>query len=157
MTRHPGNPYWDGSSDRPKAIFTRADWDAAEASGYITPEHVERRLANIVDYAFDTMTFGGFDEDGFYLSLVADGLAVPGGITMHVYGNDHPPPHAHITLKGDPRVNVRIDLTTGEFIGDPPRGLPGKKLRKFKTVVLENHELLAELWEKHHGETVGLS
>lgn len=157
MSRYPGNPWWHHQLDIPITIMSRSEWDEAAAAGHVTPEHVMRRLKNIADHAFDNQTVMGFDEDGFVVSLIAEGLALAGGVTLRVYPNDHPPPHVHIEVRSRPNARIRINLATGEFLDDAPRGLPRKKLKGFQAAVRENHEVLATWWESYHGEPVVLA
>ncbi|MFD1848011.1 hypothetical protein [Arthrobacter flavus] len=74
MSKHPGNPYWCQTHDNPTGIYTRGDWDEAVAGGHITPEHVWERLYRIAIGEFGVMGPAGYDEDGFFLSLTAEGL-----------------------------------------------------------------------------------
>jgi hypothetical protein len=157
MSRHPGNPWWHQELDIPIMIMRRTEWDGATAAGHATPEHVMGRLKNIADRAFDNQTVMGFDEDGFVVSLIAEGLPLPGGVTLYVYANDHPPPHVHITVRAHPNAKIRINLETGEYLDDAPRGLASKRLKGFQTAVRENHPLLASWWESYHGNPVVLA
>jgi hypothetical protein len=63
----------------------------------------------------------------------------------------------HIEVRSHPHAKIRINLATGEFLDDVPRGLPSKKLRRFQAVVREHHDVLATLWESYHGEPVVFS
>lgn len=137
--------------------MTRAEWDEASDAGHVTAEHVMQRLKNIADHIFGNETVAGFDDEGFVVSLIAEGLPLPGGVTLYVYPNDHPPPHVHITLRSHPHTKLRIRLDTGEFMDDAPRGLVRKKLKSFQASVRENHDVLAEWWETYHGDPVTLS
>lgn len=138
--------------------MTRSEWERAAEAGHVTPEHVMLRLKNIANRAFDTQTVVGFDEDGFPVSLIAEGMALSGGVTLHVYSNDHPPPHVHIKLRARPSVTLRISLETGEFLDDElPRGLTRKKMKGFQAAVRENHQVLAGWWENYHGDPVVLA
>jgi hypothetical protein len=156
MSRYPHNPCWHQERDIPFSIPTRADWDEAAAAGHLTPEHVMQRLKNIADHAFGNESVRGCDEDGFIISLTAEGLPIPGGVTLYVYANDHPPPHVHIKLRAHPNAEIRISLETGEFLDDAPRGLASKKLRGFQAAVRENHAVLASWWESYQGKPVVL-
>jgi len=62
--------------------MSRTEWDEAAAAGHVTPEHVMQRLKNIADHAFDNQTVMGFDEDGFVISLIAEGLLLAGGVKL---------------------------------------------------------------------------
>jgi hypothetical protein len=156
VSKHPDNPWWHQERDAPVMIMTRVEWENAAAAGHLTPEHVMQRLKNIADYAFDIETVAGFDEDGFVISLIAEGLPLSGGVKLYVYSNDHPPPHVHIKLSSHPDDKIRINLETGEYMDDAPRGLARKRLKGIQTAVRENHDVLASWWEKHHGDPVAL-
>lgn len=157
MSRYPGNPWWHQERDIPFSIPTRVEWDEAAAAGHLTPEHVMQRLKNILDHAFDNQTVMGFDEDGFVVSLIAEGLLLADGLTLYVFPNDHPPPHVHIKLRAHPNAKIRISLETGELLDDAPRGLASKKLKRFQAAVREHHDVLATWWEHYHGGPVVLA
>ena len=140
----------------PIMIMTRAEWDEAAAAGHLTPEHVIQRLKNIADHAFGNETVLGFDEDGFVISLTAEGLPLPGGVKLYIYPRDHPPPHAHIEIRSHPDIKLRINLETSEFMDSAPSGLAGKKLRGMRKAVIENHGILSSWWESYHGGPVSL-
>lgn len=156
MSKYPDNPWWHQDHDAPILIMMRHEWDAAVAAGHVTPEHVMQRLKNIADHVFDNQTLMGFDDEGFVVSLVAEGLPLAGGVKLYVYSNDHPPPHVHIQLKSHPGAKLRINLETGEFMDDAPRGVDTKKLKGFQSAILENHEILAAWWQDYHGDPVVL-
>jgi Domain of unknown function (DUF4160) len=158
MSRYPDNPWWCHEHDSPIMIPTRSEWDEAAGSGQVTPEHVMLRLKNIADHAFNNQTVAGFDEDGFVISLIAEGMALAGGVTLQVYANDHPPPHVHIKLRAHRDAKIRINLETGEFLDDGlPRGLTRKKMKGFQAAVRENRKVLAGWWENYHGDPVVLA
>jgi hypothetical protein len=98
-----------------------------------------------------------FDEDGFIAVLTADGQAFDGGISAHVWPNDHPPPHVHI-LKNSESDNecVKINLETAEVEGDLPPWADRKQLKMMQQLVRDYHELFACWCEKNHGEVVTL-
>lgn len=158
-SRHPDNPYWCQNHDLPKAICTRAEWDDAVATGFLTVEHVMLRLKNIADYEFGGETAAGpgvYDAEGFLMSLTSAGVKLEGGITLQVNPNDHPPPHVHVKIKAEPRIKLRVRLDTAEPMDPLPDGW-AKKLRGFQTVIRENHAVLAGWWEEYHGEPVSLA
>lgn len=157
MSRYPDNPWWCGDHDKPISIPTRSEWDEAADAGYVTPEHVMIRLKNIAEYAFGSGTVIGLDENGFITSLTSAGWAIEGGVVLHVYPKDHPPPHVHIEVRSLPHVKIRINLATGDLLDDPPRGLPAKKLRKLQSLVREHQGVLATSWQTYHGEAVEFS
>ncbi|GAB3141730.1 hypothetical protein GCM10027057_25770 [Marisediminicola antarctica] len=41
----------------------------------------------------------GFDSDGFFISLIAEGLKIDGGVTLRVFPNDHPPARLHVDIR----------------------------------------------------------
>ena len=88
-----------------------------------------------------------FDEEGFLLSLVADGLKLEGGVTLQVYSNDHPPPHVHVLVRSQPRLKLRIRLDNGEPMDDPG-SVRAKELRRFSELVVEHNKLLTAWWMK---------
>ena len=92
------------------------------------------------------------DEDGFFVSLTAEGLQLEGGVTLRVHTNDHPPPHVHVQRPGEP--DIRINLESGDLLQPVPAGTSAKKLRKFQEVVQESHALLSSWWEKNYGAPV---
>lgn len=143
----------DGLEPRtPRTLYTREDWDDAVADGTLTPQDVLDRLTRILVSAFGVGGPAAYDEDGFFLSLTAEGVRPEGSITLHVNTNDHPPPHVHV-LKPGMKGKLKIDLETGEFIGDVPRGLVGKT-RGIRRAVEENRTRLMSLWEKGPGRAV---
>lgn len=139
------------------AIMTREEWDQAAADGHITPEHVMTRLKGIVDHVFGNQSSIGYDEDGFVTALTAEGLPVPGGVTLVVHSNDHPPPHVHIELRSHPGQTLRIRLDTAEFMDEAPKGVNTKRLKGLQRAIRENHEVLATWWQTYHGDPVVLS
>jgi hypothetical protein len=154
MSQYPNNPLWCQNHDRPIAIVSIADWEQADADGHLTPEHVLQRIHDIAEFEFGNGEELGFDGDGFLVSLAADGMQLPGGVTLSVYPNDHPPPHVHVRIRALPHVKLRISLETGEPLDD---GLPdgwSKKLKRIQRLVADNAPTLASWWEKHHGEAV---
>ncbi|MGO1665311.1 MAG: DUF4160 domain-containing protein [Micrococcaceae bacterium] len=154
MSKHPDNPWWCQEHDAPLMIHTRVQWDEASEAGHVTPEHVMQRLKNIADHVFDNETSIGFDDEGFVVSLTAAGMALPGGVTLCVYPNDHPPPHVHIRVRSHPAAKLRIRLDTGEFMDNTPDGLVRKKLNGLQAAVRENHTVLAGWWQEYHGDPV---
>jgi len=41
----------------------------------------------------------GFDSDGLFISLIAAGLKIDGGVTLRVFPNDHPPPRLNVDIR----------------------------------------------------------
>jgi hypothetical protein len=154
MSRHPGNPYWCDEHDNPVAIMNQDDWDAAQASGHLTVEHVLLRLQDMLEYQFGSGAEMGLDENGFIVALVADGWRLDGGVTVHIFPNDHPPPHVHVRFRSDPKRQLRLAIESGEVLGaDIPRGW-AKKVRKVSAFVVTSQDLLMNRWVELHGEAI---
>lgn len=141
----------EAASDH-ETLYTRSDWDRAVAEGTLTSDHVLDRLRRIAVHEFGIEDPAAYDEDGFFLSLTAEGLHLEGGVTLRVNPRDHLPPHVHVQRPGE--IDVRINLESGELLDPVPKGLSSKKLRGFRAAVLESHDLLSDWWEKYHGTPV---
>src|SRR5271168_4271863 len=102
MSKYPDNPLWCDAHDQPIALTNSDDWEEAKRSGYLTVEHIVARLEDILEYALDGELETGYDEEGFLRALVADGYLRNRGVTVRLHSRDHPPPHAHIEIKGHP-------------------------------------------------------
>ena len=133
-------------------IYTRADWDRAVSAGTLSSDDVVARMTRIAVHEFGEEGPAAYAEDGFFVSLTAEGLRVEGGVTLRVYANDHPPPHVHVQRPG--AFDIKINLQTGELMEPLPVGVSMKKLRGFRDAVLESHEILGGWWEKNHGTPV---
>jgi hypothetical protein len=112
------------------------------------------RLRAMLEYQFGHGAQLGFDENGFLVSLVADGWQLEGSISVHLYPNDHPPPHVHVRFRGEPRWRLRLAIATG-VAGEPldefiPTGW-SKKARKARKFVVESQDLLIGRWVEMHG------
>jgi len=153
----------DGLSPRQSAERNpsyRSGWENAEAEGRLEPEDV---LTRLVFMALSEFGEGedewpmAFDDDGFISVLTAEGMAFDGGISVHVWPNDHPPAHVHILKKSEPDNEfVKINLETAELEGDLPPWADRKQLRKMQKLVRDYHGLFAGWWEKNHDEVVTL-
>lgn len=137
-----------------------AGWELAEAEDRIEAEDVLQRLVYMALFEFgenkDDWSMA-FDEEGFLTALTAEGRSFDGGISIHVWPKDHPPPHVHILKKSEPDSQyVKINLGTGDIVGELPNWASGKQLKRIKALVVKHHELLASWWQKHHGDTVAL-
>ncbi|MBY9074234.1 DUF4160 domain-containing protein [Nocardioides sp. WL0053] len=135
-------------------------WELAESEGRLEPDDVLGRLARMALSEFGEnqdewpMTF---DNDGFVSALTAEGKALDGGISVHVWPNDHPPPHVHILKKSEPDSEyVKINLETADLEGDLPPWADRRQLRKMQKLVRDYHHLFAGWWEKNHGDVVTL-
>lgn len=135
-------------------------WEQAESEGRLEPDDVFGRLVFMALSEFGENQGEwpmAFDEDGFISVLTADGKKFDGGISVHVWPNDHPPAHVHILKKSEPDTeSIKINLKTAELEGDLPPWANSKQLRKMQQLVREYHELFAGWWEKNHGEVVTL-
>lgn len=155
MSKYPNNPYWDHELDVPFTLFAQGDWDEAEEGGFITVEHVLERAERMLLHALGTKGPAAYDEEGFFLSLVSDSTPEEFGIKLVVHSNDHDPPHCHVKFQGILYDKLRIDLTTGEFLDDPPPGIRGKDMKQMKAVFVKYEDKLVGFWEKraHEGAT----
>jgi hypothetical protein len=138
----------------------RDGWDNAVSEGRLEPDDV---LGRLVSMALSQFGEGQdewpmlFDDDGFIFVLTAEGRRFDGGISVHVWPDDHPPPHIHILKKSEPDSEyIKIDLETAELVGDLPAWAGRKQLKKMQALLRDHHELFAGWWEKNHGETVTL-
>lgn len=135
-----------------------AGWELAEAEGRIEARDVLQRLAGMALYEFgenrDDWSMA-FDEQGFLTALTAEGKYFDGGISIHVWPNDHPPPHVHILKKSEPDShNVKINLQTGESEGALPSWANQKQLKNIQALVVKHRELFDSWWQKNHGDPV---
>jgi hypothetical protein len=146
MSKYPDNPCWCPSHDQPIALLTSSDWQEAEHQEHLTPEHVFSRLSDILEYALGQGEEMGLDEDGFHRALVADGYRLEGGVTVRMCTRDHPPPHVHIEIKGEPRLRLRMHLESGQLLDSPqPPGLK-KKLEIARAFIAEYRDKLHTRW-----------
>jgi hypothetical protein len=138
----------------------QAGWQRADSEDRLEAEDVLGRLVAIALYEFgenkDDWSVA-FNDEGFITALVADGKAFEGGISVHVWPNDHPPPHVHILKKSEPdNQYIKINLETAELEGELPPWADSKQLKRMKALVRRHHQLFAEWWEKNHGDVVTL-
>lgn len=147
MSKYPNNPYWDQESDDPLTISARLDWDEVAAQSHITAEHVLARIENIAVHEFGHESVAGFDSNGFFVTLIAEGLPISTGIVLRVYSKDHNLPHVHIEVKGSPQLQMKVSLVDAKLIGKAPAGW-AKKIRGIQRTIRENQELLEAWWEK---------
>lgn len=61
------------------------------------------------------------------------------GVKIHVYFNEHNPPHVHLQYGGE---EVRICLEEPFWLLDEPQSFPKQKLKLGINYVRENHERL---------------
>lgn len=134
-------------------IYGRADWDRALDEGWLTRTDIERRLHNIAVLDFGELGSAGYDEDGFFTSLVADAIRVEGIGHFIVHPNDHNPPHVHVQPFGRD-VDLRFSLETGDLLDERPPGVRSKHVKKMKKALLDIHAELGAWWEKAQGEPV---
>lgn len=137
-----------------------AGWELAEAEGRLEAEDVMGRLINMALYEFGENRDDwpmAFDEEGFLTALTAEGKSFDGGISIHVWPNDHPPPHVHILKKSEPDSQyVKINLETGESEGTLPPWASQKQLKKIQALIKKHHQLFEGWWQKNHGSPVTL-
>lgn len=140
----------DEPSDR--GLLTRESWDAAVRAGGPKPEMVLERLHGITIREFGEMGPIGYDEDGFVVSLVADGIRIEGGARLVVHTRDHQPPHVHVQRPDE--QDIVISLLTGEVLHGG-QGVRRKQLAGYQKAVTETHyPALTSFWEKAHGPLV---
>ncbi len=137
-SRHPDNPYWCQQHDHPHPIY-RADWEQALADGYVTIEHLQARIEGMLHHARQTAGPIGFDADGFIIALTAAGIRMNDSIRFDIRTHDHEPPHAHIAVKGEPRLNLTINLQTAMIIEDLPDGM-SRTGRRIESFVRDNQQ-----------------
>lgn len=142
------------SGDR--QIQFRTDWDHAIEEGWLTRAHVEDRLHNIAVRDLGVLGPVGYDEDGFWMSLVADGVRKEGIGWFKVYPNDHDPPHVHVRPFGED-FDIRLSLETGEELDPRPRGLKSKQIKNMQKALVEMHDELGAWWAKGEREPVVLA
>lgn len=147
MSRHPDNPHWCQVHDQPHPI-ERGEWEAAAAAGFVTTEHVQARIDGMLHHALRLDGPIGYDADGFMISLTAAGIRVDDRIRIDIRTHDHNPPHAHIVVRGEPQLALKVNLETATLMGAMPRGMSktGKKIEQF---VRENQPRLLELWSSY--------
>jgi len=136
-----------------RQIWTRRDWDRALDEGWLTRAHVEHRLGNIAVRDLGKLGPAGYGPDGFFISLVADGVQVEGIGRFIVRSNDHDPPHVHVQPFGQ-NVDLRFSLETGELLDERPRGITSKQVRNMTNALFEIHDELGAWWEKAQGVPV---
>lgn len=134
------------------SLLTRSEWEQALAGGELTVDDVLERLRRIAVHQFGKEGAAGYDDEGFLISLTAEGIRMDSGETIRIHANDHPPPHVHIQRPG--KRDIKIDLETGDVIGELPRDVKAKQLRGFRATILENCDQLGAWWLKNHGTIV---
>ncbi len=67
------------------------------------------------------------------------------GYDVRIYTEDHPPAHAHV-WKGD--KELRINLITFEISHN--RGYNMREIRQIRKLIVENSELLLNVWNEIH-------
>ncbi|WP_454853916.1 DUF4160 domain-containing protein [Promicromonospora soli] len=137
-----------------------AGWELAEAEDRLEAEDILGRIVSMALYEFgenkDEWPLA-LNEEGFLTALTAEGKKFDGGISIHVWPNDHPPPHVHILKRSEPDSQyVKINLKTGESDGDLPPWASQKQLRNMQGLVVKHHHLFAGWWQKNHGDIVTL-
>jgi len=135
-------------------------WRRAEKEGRLEAEDILGRLTSMALFEFGVNRDEwpvSFDEEGFLTALTAEGKGFDGGLSIHVWPKDHPPPHVHILKKSEPdNTYIKIDLETGDLVGDLPSWASHKQLKRMKALIVKHHQLFAGWWEKNHGTKVTL-
>jgi hypothetical protein len=73
-------------------------------------------------------------------------IAQVSGASVHVFPNDHPPPHVHALHQGR-AARLRIsDASVMDF----SRGFPAGVLRDVRAWLLENRDHAAAAWARYH-------
>lgn len=142
----------DDAEPRPaRTLYTQGDRDDAVAEGTLRLQDVIDRLTRILVRVFDAEGPAAYGEDGFFLSLTAEGLRLEGGIALRADPRDHRPPHVHV-LRPGMKGKLRIDLETGELMDAPPSGadFSAEELRGLQKTVKESSTLKG-WWKKNHG------
>lgn len=152
MSKYPNNPFWDHELDIPVTLYGQGDWDEAEEGGFITAEHALERAERMLLHALAPGGPAAYDEEGFFRSLLSDSTREEFGIKLVVHSNDHDPPHCHVKFHGVLYDKLRIDLTTGEFLDDPPDGIRGKDLKQMKEVFTKYEDQMTGFWDKRFYE-----
>lgn len=141
-------------------LRTPSGWELADSEGRIEARDVLERVASMALYEFGENKSDwsmAFDEDGFLTALTAEGRKFEGGISVHVWPKDHPPPHVHILKKSEPdSENLKINLETGAVEGDLPKWAGSAQVKKMTALIVRHHALFAKWWEEHHGTVVTL-
>lgn len=141
-------------------LIESAGWDLAATEGRLDANDVLSRFVKMALYEFGSGQDHwpiAFDQDGFVTSLTSEGIKFDGGLSIYIWPNDHPPPHVHILKKSERDDQyVKLNLESGEVMGELPRWAKRKQLARMKKLLAENHEILAGLWSKYHGVTVPL-
>jgi hypothetical protein len=136
-----------------RQIWTRTDWDRALDEGWLTRAQIEDRLHNIAVRDLGELGPAGYSADGFFTSLVADGIQVEGIGHFVVHSNDHDPPHVHVQPFGQ-NVDLRFSLETGELLDERPRGVKSKQVKNMTKALFDIHDELGAWWEKAQGVPV---
>jgi hypothetical protein len=151
---HADRQHEHGHVHGPPPIQSRNQWDEALADGQLTRADVEQRLHNIA--VRDLGVPAGYDKEGFWISLVADGIQREGIGWFKVYPNDHDPPHVHVRPFGK-NFDIRLSLETGEELDPRPREVKSKQIKNMKKALVEMHDELGAWWAKGEREPVVLS
>jgi hypothetical protein len=145
----------DGPVHPKRQIFTRADWDRALQEGWLTPQHIVDRLYRIAIRDMGATGPAGYDEDGFFLSLTAEGRFVEGIGWFRVHTNDHDPPHVHVVPFGmDMNVSLKLSLEDGRELQERPDGVSSKQIKNMQKALAGIHDELGAWWKKNMGEPV---
>ena len=150
-----------GPYERAARNLGEADgWELAEAEGRLEAADILGRLTNMALFEFGENRGDwpmAFDDEGFLTALTAEGKRFDGGLSIHVWPDDHPPPHVHILKKSEPDSQyVKINLETGDLVGELPPWATHKQLKRMRALIVKHHQLFAAWWEKNHGTTVTL-
>jgi hypothetical protein len=73
-------------------------------------------------------------------------IAQVSGASVHVFPNDHPPPHVHALHQG--RV-ARLRISDASVM-DSSHGFPAGVLRDVRAWLLENRYHAAAVWARYH-------
>lgn len=153
VVRHPHNPYWCQQHDNPHPIY-RADWDQALADGHVTIEHLQARIEGMLHHARQTEGPIGFDADWFIIALTAAGIRMNDSIRFDIRTHDHDPPHAHIVVKGEPKLALTINLQTATIVEELPGGM-SKTGRHIERFVRDHQNQFLELWSSYQSSEPG--
>jgi hypothetical protein len=117
----------------------------------LTGRDVLDRLLRIAVHECGEEGPAAYDEDGFFLSLIAEGIKLEGGISLVVHTNDHLPPHVHVQRPGE--KDIRLSLEDGSLLDDLPQGVSARKVRHMQQLAAEHGGILQAWWDKGPGRT----
>ena len=104
-------------------------------------------------YEFGEEGPAAYGADGSFLSLIANGIKLEGGISWIVHTNDHRPPRVQVKRPGT--NDIRLSLEDGSLLDRWPPGVSARKVRQMQQLAAEHGALLQTWWDKGPGRTCG--